>query len=348
MNSVGCPPKGGRNVAKTISFLVATVVVAVLGSCEKEKSDNVTLVGEPERVVLLDSKSPLGEIMSMRSYSKDRILVLDNTHTLQLFRNKRGEGIVGVKGRGPCEYNMAMNFSVLDDTLYVLDKSGGKIVWYSMKTNSCLGEIVNAELTNWSSLVRLQGKFYLIFSEFTAGMNLSKRMLCVMDDYGQMKSLGLPFRQLDADPFIAPLMIKQPIKMRDETIYFFFPTCRNLFAFNTKTESMSKIELRLEGFGGQRNRTVTDAIEIGKRIKNSLEIPFGLYLLKEHICVASKIGEKWYLRFYKYSGQYHAELLCKGPVFEVTDSSFSRYEVSLNPIDADHPFIIIKQRYVLN
>jgi hypothetical protein len=313
--------------------------------------DYIQVKNDVSRHVLIDDGPPLSQIFRIESIGRDSLITIDDFAQIQLYVNNKFVKSIGVNGRGPCEYNSVRHIFLNRDTLFILDPSTTKIVYYSLITDRCLGELILPELSDFSSFLRFGDSFYLLHAGYSVVTNLDKTLLFKLYDNSTLTPLGLRFVDLDANVLLPPLQKYVSMRTKGNIIYMEFPLTDKLWLYNTGNGEVSNFGLSLDGLDKD-YKTITDADELMKIFNDEIELISGFYLLEDKIAIITGKGRHpdrvIKIKFYNYSGLPLGEITTDLYVFRITEQLFSRLtEESDNP-DALHPYIILDQGYHIN
>ena len=324
-------------------MLVIIVPIIFLGC---HTSNNKFYITSKATENLNDELSPIAEVQQMFCKGLDSIYITDNLSNISLFVANKFNKTVGIKGKGPGEYYRVTSFYVNSDTLFILDRSLSKIIWYNIKTNKFIGEIVNNKLIEFRSFVCINGIFYLFYTEYSMLTNLVKPIIYTLAPKGKLDPLQLHFKDLDIVASIAPLSIASPIETKKIIIYFVLPLCDRVWMYNIKTKEITSFKIKLDVPKGNELRSISNANELFSLVKNKIEFVFGLYTLDKYIAIVSKQGADNFIKYYSYSGNYIGKLVSNLPIFNVTAKNFS--VLGLNSTKESHyPYFIKKESYSL-
>jgi hypothetical protein len=326
------------------------IALAIFVGCNAA-DDTIQVTSGITKHVLIDDGPPLSQIFYIESIGGDSLIVLDDFSQVQLYINNKFNKSIGIHGRGPCEYNAVRHISLNGDTLFILDPSTAKIVYYSLTTDRCLGELILPELSDFSSFVRLDGSFYLLHTGYSVATNLNKRLFFRLDDDMTLSALGISFADIRANVMLPPIQKYVSMRTKEDIIYMEFPLTDKLWLYNTGSGELESFELSLNGFDRE-YKSISDPDEIMRVFNDVIELISGLYLLDDKIAVISGKGthpdRTIKIRFLSYEGGPIGEITTDLYVFRVTEQIFSRLtEESDNP-DARHPYIILDQEYHVN
>jgi hypothetical protein len=300
------------------------------------------------RKVLIDDGPPLSQIFYIESIGGDSLIALDDFAQVQLYVDNKFYKSIGIHGRGPCEYNAVRHISLNGDTLFILDPSTAKIVYYSLTTDECLGELILPELSDFSSFVRFGGSYYLLHTGYSVATNLNKRLFFRLDDDMSLTALGIRFADIQANVMLPPIQKYVSMRTKDDIIYMEFPLTDKLWLYNTGNGRIGSFELSLDGFDRE-FKSVSDPDEIMRVFNEVIELISGLYMLEDKIAVISGNGtypdRTIKIRFLTYEGRPLGEITTDLYVFRVTERIFSRLTEESDDPDARHPYIIIDQEY---
>ena len=301
------------------------------------------------RYILIDDGPPLSQIFRVEPIGNDSLLILDDTGQLQLFVKNKFVRTIGTRGRGPCEYNGVRHFTFKGDSLYILDPSTTKIVYYSINTGKCLGELISPKLSDFSTLIRLDGVFYLLHTEYSVTTNLNKVLLFKMSDNAVMTPLGLQFSDVNPNVLLTPVRAYSLMKSKDNVIYIILPLSDKIWMYNIESHTTNYHELSLDGYDDLKDYKMSSNMDDLIRILDNSEAVFGLYLLENAIAVVTRTGiypdARWKIKFYDYNGNYIGVIETDLFVIRVMDHFFSRLTEDLDNIGALHPYIIFDQDY---
>ncbi len=319
--------------------------------CTKDR-ENITIDPDVERHVLIDDGPPLSQIWHIEPVGGDSLITMDDTRSLQLFVDNRFVKTLGSKGRGPCEYDAARHFAVHGDTLYILDHTAAKMVYYSLSTDLCLGELSSPELSNLSSFIRAGGAFYLMHTGYTSVTPPTHDLLYKMTDGGVVTPIGFTIEHLQPNALLPPIMKSITLRERYNTLYMEFPFSDKLWMYDIVEGSMNGFRLSLAGHSDLRNHAMSSDMDEILRLINNTEMITGFFLLPDMLAIVTKIGAPpdidRKITFYDYNGIRRGEIKTDQHVFRVTDQYFSVYTEDIENPDTAHPYVILNYHYRIN
>lgn len=283
----------------------ATIMVLIFSACLGIATDGMA---QSKQYILDQGVPPISDIRSYTIIAGDSSLVFDRDNGIFVLASNVRKDRIGAIGQGPCEFQDVTSYAVVEDTVFVLDRSSSKIVGYSIQDNTCLQETIDPGLVSFSSVVRVGSSFFLGRNSVNAAMDSNTALLVELTESGEFKDLGLRKSDLEADLLMVPMRSQrtQRIKEKNGVIYFLLPYSHRVWSYDVRSDRIGHIALTHGSGDISGYATATDFNSIGKAIQE-IEKEIELFLLDEQVAVFSLMGNKWILRSYSYSGTLLAE-----------------------------------------
>ena len=175
------------------------------------------------RYVFDDGDPPISGIRAYRPLGGDSVLIVDTRSGIFLLDSDRRVSTLGTLGEGASEFQGVTSFSVVGDTVFVLNRRQGRLLGYSIRGCKCLSEFISQELAKFSAMIRAGASFYFTRSSVNATPDPETVLLYRMDTQGNFTPLDLRKSYLGVDLFQIPVRTPRlaQIKEKDGTMYFF-------------------------------------------------------------------------------------------------------------------------------
>lgn len=311
MNAASCLGLQSKRVvldlvcSVTVRCLVAAIFIGV-AACTVAAQDG------PSRFLVDDGSPPMSAVIGYAEIGQNKAIAVDNNAGLFLIESDRRTKKIGLAGDGPCAIRRVGSFTVVQDTLFVLDNRQGRIIGYLISTGECVAEIVNPELAEVNSLSRVGGWFYLVATGYSSVSPENQSLLYRLHAASSFEPLPLAVKDLESNMLLAPIRVGRrtsQIRVKDKVLYFLLPFSHRLWRYDTQTAELSSIRL-LNDSPDISAHTQTADFEIVGEVISQLESELDLFLLDDYIAVMSNYKSQWRLGLYSYDG----EVMAKGEV----------------------------------
>ena len=281
----------------------AVMVVSLTANAQDGPTRYLTDLGDP----------PIGEIVGYLPIDEGSAIAADHTGGLYLFEADQRTKQINVTGEGPCETRRVESFTVVGDTVFVLDNRARRIIGYSISSGRCLYEISNQSLNREvGSMARIGGWFYVVRTGYTSVVPLEEPLLFRVSDAATLEPLGLTLADLEADllPFFLSMAPRtSQARVRDGLVQFLLPLSQRVWRFDPSTKEVTHIGLSNSSGDISKYSELRDPSQMVKAF-GVVEHDLDLFLLDEYLAVQSLFeGELW-LGLYSYTG----DLIAKGTV----------------------------------
>ncbi len=312
----------------------------MIASCRNDAPKTGPVASDSvERHIFDDGVPPISAINSYTPLRGDSALVVDNRDHIFLLVSNRRTRIVGTLGEGPCEYQDVTTYSVVGDTVFVLDHRRGKLVGYSVIDGACLSEFVSPDLSRFSATVRAGSWFYFTRTNYTTTLDPQTVLLYRLSLAGELAPLDLQKSDLVADLLMAPIRLGgrlKQIKEKDGGLYFLLPFSHKVWRYDLQDGRVSSFDLIHDSSSIAEHANSLDVNAISSAVcKTEMEMDF--FLLDEYIAVASRIRGKWMRSLYSYSGVFMAREEVSGDMMFEEKGVF--YEIVPGDVDT-RPFVL--------
>ena len=277
-----------------------------------------------ERFIVDEGAAPISAIVVYAPVGPDSAVVVDNTDALFLLVADRSDRTIGKRGEGPCAHMEVTSYAIAGDTVFVLDRSLGRITGYSLRSGECLMEVSHPELSGFRSLGREGSSFYLARTQVTTMTPEDEELLFEMRPSGTLLPLGLTTSDLEADLLPMPVQVGRTIysmKSLDGVLYFLVSLSHRIWTYDTGTQEISFIELTHDS---PRSGPVQD-LDKAMALVPEIELEFGFFLLSNRIAVISRRKSEQKLSLYTYAG----DLAARGPAGDMPSFTDGRVLYSL-------------------
>ena len=258
----------------------------------------------PERYIFDDADQPISGIRAYRSLGADSALIVDNRRGIYLLVSDRRASTLGASGEGACEFRGITSFSVVGDTVFVLDRLQGRLLGYSIRSGECLSEFISQELVKFSAMIRVGGSFYFTRNSVNAATAPETVLLSKMDTQGNFTPLDLRKSDLGVDLLLVPIRTVRlaQIKEKDGVIYFLLPLTHKVWAYNILEDQVSRLDLLHESPDISNMSDSGDLAAISE-VVGKIELESDIFLFDAYLIVASRNEGGWMRSRYSYSGE---------------------------------------------
>ena len=187
---------GGKGIwmrqGPCIAVLLMLLLMVACGQNASTTTDTKTDVessDSPERYIFDDGNPPISDIRAYRSLGADSALIVDRRRGIFLLVSDRRVSSVGSSGEGACEFQGVTSFSVVGDTVFVLNRLQGRLLGYSIRSGECLSEFISQELVKFSGMIRVGASFYFTRNSVNATTDPETVLLYRMDTKGNFREL---------------------------------------------------------------------------------------------------------------------------------------------------------------
>lgn len=185
-----------------------------------------TAAAQEGRFLVDDGSPPMSAVIGYSVIEENRAIAVDNDAGLFLIESDRRTKKIGLAGDGPCAIRRVSSFTVVQDTVFVLDNRQGRITGYSISTGECVTEIVLPELTEVTSLSRVGGWFYLVRTRYTSVSSPDQVLLYRLGTTRTLEPLNLTIGDLSSDRLLTSVRLGRRtshIRIKDGALYFLLP-----------------------------------------------------------------------------------------------------------------------------
>ena len=280
----------------------AVMVVSLTADAQDVPTRYLTDLGDP----------PISEIIGYLPINERLAIAADYNGGLYLIESDRRTRKINASGAGPCENRQVSSFTVVGDTVFVLDKWSSRITGYLISSGRCVSEITHEELYNYSSVTRMGGWFYVVRTRYNNGMPSEEPLLFRIGDAETLEPLALTIADLDADLLMTHVQLGPEFaqtRVRNGLMYFLLPLSQRVWRFNPTTEEVTYISLSNRSPDISEHSESIDYSRMGDAIFSS-EHELDLFLLEEQLAVLSYFENRMWIGLYSYAG----DLIAKGPV----------------------------------
>ena len=326
-----------------LARLVVTVLAAaMLAGCQSNEqgsgnTDEAPVEPETSRYLVDEGMPPIASIVKYVPISQDSALAVDSEDGLFLFIEDHRAGMLGLRGRGPCEYEEVTSLAVVGDTVFVLDRTLVRIVGYSIGTGACLTEVSHPEMSGVDNLGRAGGWYYLLRGIGSSMFPADYVLLYRLDDKGRFEPLGFTAGDLQADFMMHGLENwNRAIQECEGGLYFTVPLSHRVWRYDIQSGEVFSFQIELSSLDLADYADVD--LSAQPEIFRELEVERNLFLLDDHVSVLTLRGfRNWYLGLYTYDGNLiaidtvtsHIYFVERGNYYTLvgTDSETEIYEI---------------------
>ena len=294
---------GGFRIAVVLLLLLMVACGQNASTTTDTKPDEAPS-DSPERYIFDDADPPISGIRAYMSLGADSALIVDSRNGIFVLVSDHRVSTLGALGEGACEFQRVTSFSVVGDTVFVLDRQQGRLLGYSISSGECLSEFSSRELNNWSVMIRVGGSFYFTMNRFNAGTAPETVLLSSMDTQGNFTPLDLRKSDLGADLLLANISTVRlaQIKEKDGVIYFLLPFTHKVWAYNILEDQVSHFDL-LHDSPDISNMSDSRDLAALSEVIGKIESEMDMFLFDTHFVVASRNESGWMRSRYSYSGE---------------------------------------------
>lgn len=292
------------------SFIAVLPLLLLMVACGQNastttdtKTDEVPL-DPPERYIFDDADPPISDIRAYRPLGVDSALIVDNRKGIFLLVSDRRVSTLGTLGEGACEFQGITSFSVVGDTVFVLDRLRGRLLGYSIKSGDCVSEFISQELIRFSAVIRVGASFYFTRNSVNAATDPEAVLLYKMDNQGNFTPLDLRKSDLGVDLLPIPVRTARlaQIKEKDDVIYFLLSTTHKVWAYNILEDQVSRFDLDHDSPDISNLSDSRDLAALSEAARE-IELEIDIFLFDDHFVVGS-LNEGSLMRSrYAYSGE---------------------------------------------
>lgn len=172
---------------------ISSIFLGPVAIAQDEGLRHLTDVGTP----------PISAVISYTTIGNDAAIVVDNANNIFQVISDQRTNTIGQSGLGPCEFQEVTSYTVVGDTLYVLDAKQGRITGHHISGGDCVAEIGLPELARFASIGRVGGSFYLAMTKYTSVTPSDETLLYRLSASGALEPLRLTVADLEADLILA-------------------------------------------------------------------------------------------------------------------------------------------------
>lgn len=257
----------------------------------------------PERYIFDDADPPISGIRAYTPLGADSALIVDLEGFFLIVSDRR-VSTFGTLGEGACEFQSITSFSVVGDTVFVLDHRQGRLLGYSIRSGECLSEFISQELTQFSAMIRVGKSFYFTRNSVNAATAPEAVLLSKMDTQGNFTPLDLRKPDLGVD--LLPMSLSTPrlaqIKEKDGVIYFLLPLTHKVWTYNILEDQVSHFDL-VHDSPDISNMSDSRDLAALSEVVGKIEIEVDIFLSDTHFVVVSRNEGGWMRSRYSYSGE---------------------------------------------
>ena len=256
-----------------------------------------------ERYIIDDADPPISGIRAYRPLGADSALIVDSEGIVLLVSDRRVSSL-GASGEGACEFRGITSFSVVGDTVFVLDRLQGRLLGHSIRSGECLSEFTSQELIEYSAMIRVGGSFYFTRNSVNAATAPETVLLSKMDTQGNFTPLDLRKSDLRVDLLPIPVRTSRlaQIKEKDGVIYFLLPLTHKVWAYNILENQVSHFDL-VHDSPDISNMSDNRVLAALSGVIREIELEMDIFLFDAHFVVASRNESGWVRSRYSYSGE---------------------------------------------
>jgi hypothetical protein len=336
-------------VIHTNGILIALMLCFLLSCQEKKLIFQVN--SNTKQMPLVDENGELGNDVHVSRCGNDSLIVQDK-ESLKLFVQNKFVKHLMQKGPGACEYQHVYAYKTLGDTLIVFDRQLSKLLLYSIKSNTCIREIILSDMSKATLFSYCNEKIYFFRTNFNNSFKPEEPLAYVMNlkSDTSIKPLDFTFAKINKTSllnFTIKIESSDNVACKGSMIYFSMPLQQKIFSYNFQTNSFSEFEITLNTPQDVAPGTIKGLKQTLEYIQNT-EIITGIFPLNERIAIVTKQGKQpnihWAIKFYSFQGDFEGELPAKDYVVDVSESSFLSLALDVEG-KSKYPYSIVQQFY---
>lgn len=319
--------------ARYFPYLFVLLLLLLTVACGQNASTTTDIKADearsdsPERYIIDDADPLISGIRAYRPLGADSALIVDNRRGIYILVSDRRVSTLGVSGEGACEFRGITSFSVVGDTVFVLDRLQGRLLGYSIRSGECLSEFISQELIKYSAMIRVGGSFYFTRNSVNAATAPEAVLLSKMDNQGNFAPLDLRKSDLGVDLLRAPIRTVRlaQIKEKDGIIYFLLPLTHKVWTYNTLEDQVSQFDL-VHDSPDISNMSDSGDLAAISEVVGKIELELDIFLFDTDFVVVSR-NESGFMRSrYSYSGELLARERVSGDMQLEEGGEFYRLE----------------------
>jgi len=293
---------GGFRIA-VVLLLLLMVACGQNASTTTDTKPDETPSDSRERYIFDDADPPISGIRAYRPLGADSALIVDSEGIFLLVSDRRVSSL-WASGEGACEFRGITSFSVVGDTVFVLDRLQGRLLGYSIRSGECLTEFNSEEFIKYSAVIRVGGSFYFTVNSVNAATAPEAVLLSRMDTQGNFTPLD--FRKSDLGVDLLPIPVRIPrlaqIKEKDGVLYFLLPSTNKVWIYNIIEDHVSHFDLVHDSPDISNMSDSRDLAAISE-VVGKIELEIDIFLFDTQFVVASVSEVGWMRSRYSYSGE---------------------------------------------
>src|SRR5680860_981441 len=109
-------------------FLIAPLLAILVFGCTPAQKE-ITFK-KADEITIEDSEPYIGELYNVKFINKNHFFTYDNRANVKEFKNYKSIKVWGKTGKGPCEHGSLNDFTVYQNSPFMLDREQGKYLAY--------------------------------------------------------------------------------------------------------------------------------------------------------------------------------------------------------------------------
>lgn len=319
-------------------LFISTALVSLLliSSCAKKTNQNLK-VSKLEEITISDGKPFLGEITIFDYRDQEHFFTYDSRANIKEFRNYSFSKVHGTTGDGPCEHGSVNDFSILGDSLYVLDRGQSKYIKYDLSnssSNNCF-EIVDENVGGLFGIQPFPEGTYFIRGALSSSMDPSMPVLYKYNKKDQViEPAGVNINDLNIHLSGAPLRLSMATAKNDDSFLFYLPLTKKVFKYNAESESLESIGIDIYIAEDQRIHEIRDFQKLNTLLSEEVEVVFRMFAMKNRFALGYQRGKGEDkirgLKIYDYEGNLLADHTFANRVVYVNEENLMTLELDVN------------------
>ncbi|HBX65445.1 MAG: hypothetical protein CL670_01825 [Balneola sp.] len=236
-------------------ILFLSVLLAFIGCSSEDEnktpssSISISLADSATTHVLKDDMTFLGSIAGIDFLDENRLIISDNSPGVYLFEDYEMVASYGGIGKGPCEFEQVSAFDTFENTLYVLDQSLTKLIYFDIETQECIEEVTHEDFGGVLLLRREENSpsFILGRTSYTGFSNDSLPLAYRFYDDKTSEALDFTLGRVNAISSMVMLRSSgMNFEKHDNSLYGYYPMTDSLYSINLDDYSVNSIPLDID------------------------------------------------------------------------------------------------------
>jgi hypothetical protein len=327
------------------SFLLLFLGFLLVSNCSSNEDTSqpisdisISLADTAETFVLKDELTSLGIISGIDFLDENRLIISDISPGVYLFENFEMIASYGGSGKGPCEFEVVSAFDTFENTLYVLDHTLTKIIYFDIETQECIDEITHKDILGVSLLHREENSPSFILGNTPYGGNSRDSLALAYRLFDNKTSEALDFtlgRIKAVNSMISLRGSFVNFEKFNNSLYGYYPMTDSLYTINLDDYSVNSIPLKLDIQRDEIEAASDNVSKIIELIRFDFELLELLFITNKWIGI--QVNQKArgedvrIFRFFTHDGDFIKEMPSNGKVIAFHKGRFVELYKGQNP-----------------